>query len=146
MLSSTCKYGIRAIVYIAGNSRYGEMIGIKRVSENLNLPMPFLAKILQQLVKKKILISSKGPHGGFSIYQKPGEIYIIDVVKAIDGDDVFHRCVLRNDNCISIEKKGQKCILHDDYVKARDQIEKLFESKTVEDLVKTSRKSNNSLQ
>jgi len=141
MLSSTCKYGIRATVYIAGNSKYGEMIGIKKISEDLNLPMPFLAKILQQLVKKKILVSSKGPHGGFLMQRDPGDVHIIELVKAIDGDDVFHRCVLRNENCVNVLKSGKRCILHDDYVKARDSIEKLFESKTIENLVSTARES-----
>lgn len=141
MLSSTCKYGIRAIVYIAGNSSKGEMIGIKKISEDLKLPMPFLAKILQQMVKMKILSSSKGPHGGFSLARKPGEIYLIDVVKAIDGEDVFHRCVLHNESCITVEKSRTPCILHNDYVKARNKIKKLFETKTVQNLVITARNS-----
>ncbi|MBN2532718.1 MAG: Rrf2 family transcriptional regulator [Spirochaetales bacterium] len=130
------------MVYIAGNSRVGVNIGIKKISEDLDLPMPFLAKILQEMVKKKILHSSKGPHGGFTLAREPGEIFIIDVVKAIDGDDVFHRCVLHNYNCVSNDSSRTKCILHDDYVKPRREIEKLFESKTVQDLVTTARNSN----
>lgn len=141
MLSSTCKYGIRAIVYIAGNSKKDEMMGIKKISEDLNLPMPFLAKILQQMVKVKILNSSKGPHGGFSLARNSNEIYLIDVVKAIDGEDVFHRCVLYNENCASIEKTRTTCILHNDYVKARNMIENLFVSKTIQDLVKKAHSS-----
>ncbi|MDT8400489.1 MAG: Rrf2 family transcriptional regulator [Bacteroidales bacterium] len=142
MLSSTCKYGIRAVVYIAGNSKYGENIGIKKISDDLSLPMPFLAKILQQMVKKKILNSSKGLHGGFSLAREPQEIYIIEVVKAIDGDDVFHRCVLHNYNCVSNERSRTKCTLHDDYVKPRREIEKLFENKSVFELVTTARNFN----
>jgi len=142
MLSSTCKYGIRAVVYIAGNSKKGENIGIKRISAELSLPMPFLAKILQQMVKKKILNSSKGPNGGFSLARDPKEIHIIEMVKAIDGEDVFHRCVLHNHNCVSHESSQGACILHDDYVKARRKIEKLFENKTVQNLVTTARNPN----
>lgn len=141
MLSSTCKYGIRAIIYIAGNSKGGEKVGIKTISKDLELPMPFLAKILQQLVKKRILNSSKGPHGGFSLARDPREIYIIEVAKAIDGEDVFHRCVLHNENCISTERTRTQCTLHNDYVKARNKIEKLFETKTVQNLVSTVRNS-----
>ncbi|MEA1887337.1 MAG: Rrf2 family transcriptional regulator [Bacteroidota bacterium] len=141
MLSITSKYGIRATVYIAGKSKKGEKIGIKKISEDLDLPMPFLAKILQQLVKKKILVSSKGPHGGFCIAREPKDIYLIEVVKAIDGEDVFHRCVLYNENCASFEKNRTPCILHVDYVKARDKIEKLFKTKTVQNLVNVARKS-----
>lgn len=142
MLTSTCKYGIRAVVYIAGNSKKGEKIGIKKISADLGLPMPFLAKILQQITRKKILDSSKGPHGGFSLARDPRDIHIIEVVKAIDGEDVFHRCVLHNDNCVSYESSQGACILHNDYVKARRKIEKLFETKTVQNLVATARNSN----
>ncbi|MFO7754565.1 MAG: Rrf2 family transcriptional regulator [Bacteroidales bacterium] len=141
MLSRTCKYGIRAIVYIAGNSREGEKIGIKRISEDLDLPMPFLAKILQVLVRKKILNSSKGPHGGFGLARNPRDIYILEIAKAIDGDDVFNRCVLHNDTCVGVSNSGGYCTLHHDYVKARNRIEKLFSTKTVLNLVNTARNS-----
>jgi len=142
MLSSTCKYGLRAVVYIAGNSKKGEKIGIKKISGDLDLPMPFLAKILQQITKKNILVSSKGPHGGFSLARDPKDIHIIEVVKAIDGEDVFHRCVLHNHNCVSYENTQGACILHNDYVRARRKIEKLFENKTVHNLVTTARNPN----
>jgi Rrf2 family protein len=139
MLSNTSKYGIRAIVYIAGNSKKGEKIGIKKISHDLDLPMPFLAKILQQLVKKGILNSSKGPHGGFSLARNAREIFVAELAKAIDGDDVFHRCVLHDKNCISVDNSRKQCILHDDYVKARYKIEKMFEKKSVQNLVNSAR-------
>ena len=44
---------------------------LKQISSDLDLPTPFLAKILQQLAKQKILSSSKGPHGGFSLLKDP---------------------------------------------------------------------------
>lgn len=141
MLSSTCKYGIRAIVYIAGNSRKGEKIGIRRISEDLDLPMPFLAKILQVLVKRKILRSSKGPHGGFCLAREARDIHISEIARAIDGDDVFKRCVLHNNTCAGVNSTGGHCTLHHDYVKARNKIEKLFDTKTVLNLVNTARNS-----
>ncbi|MCD4676397.1 MAG: Rrf2 family transcriptional regulator [Desulfobacula sp.] len=141
MLSNTCKYGLRAVVYIAGKSRKEEKIGIKQISKDLDLPTPFLAKILQSLAKQKILNSSKGPHGGFSLTRDPKEIYLLDVVKAIDGEDVFSRCALHNSNCKSSEPEKSACVLHIDYVKARRRIEKLYESKTVQNLVSTAKNS-----
>lgn len=141
MLSNTCKYGLRAIVYIAGNSNDGNKIGIRKISEDLDLPMPFLAKILQSLAKKKILFSSKGPNGGFSLARPAREIYLLEVVKAIDGEDVFSRCVLHNDNCSSIDKEKATCALHGDYVKQRKRIEKLFQTKSVYSLVNTAKNS-----
>ena len=145
MLSNTCKYGIRAIVYIAGKSNNGEKIGLKRISKDLDLPMPFLAKILQSLARQKLLLSSKGPNGGFSLGRDPGEIHLLDVVKAIDGEDVFSRCVLHNDNCKSIDNNKTACTLHGDYVRSRQQIESLFKSKSVQNLVITAKNSNDIL-
>ena len=145
MLSNTCKYGLRAIVYIAGKSNNGVKIGIKQISKDLDLPMPFLAKILQSLAKQKILLSSKGPNGGFSLSRPPRDIFLIEVVKAIDGEDVFSRCVMHNDNCKSIDEGKVACALHGDYVKQRKRIEKLFESKSVYSLVSTAKNSDDIL-
>lgn len=128
-------------MYIAGNSSKEEKIGIKKISDALDLPMPFLAKILQVLVKKKIINSSKGPHGGFCLARDAREIYILEIAKAIDGDDVFNRCVLHNDTCVGVSRSGGHCTLHHDYVKARNKIEKLFNTKTVLTLVNTARNS-----
>lgn len=141
MLSNTCKYGLRAMVYIAGNSNNGEKIGIKKISSDLDLPMPFLAKILQSLAKQKLLLSSKGPNGGFSLSKSPKDIHLLEVVQAIDGEDVFSKCVLHADNCKSFDKNKSACALHGDYVKQRQKIEELFKSKTVYNLVSTARNS-----
>ena len=145
MLSNTCKYGLRAIVYIAGKSTNGKKIGIRQISSDLDLPMPFLAKILQSLAKKKILLSSKGPNGGFSLARNSNDIYLLEVVKAIDGEDVFSRCVMHNDNCKSIDQNKVACAMHNDYIKPRKNIEKIFESKTVYNLVNTARNSDDIL-
>jgi Rrf2 family transcriptional regulator, iron-sulfur cluster assembly transcription factor len=67
MLSNTCKYAVRALIYLAKFSKEGKMIGIKKISEDLKLSSPFLGKILQNLVKQKLLVSTKGPNGGFAL-------------------------------------------------------------------------------
>lgn len=61
MLSNTCKYALRALIYLANFSKENKMIGIKVISEDLKLSSPFLGKILQNLVKQKLLISTKVP-------------------------------------------------------------------------------------
>ena len=59
MLSNTCKYGIRAVIYIALSNTDKRRIGIKEISKELDIPTPFLGKILQTLVKDKLLVSTK---------------------------------------------------------------------------------------
>jgi len=90
MLSNTCKYAIRSLIYLANFSADDKKIGIKKISEDLNIPSPFLGKILQSLAREKILKSTKGPHGGFSLGRKPEEISLFDIVVQIDGADYFN--------------------------------------------------------
>ena len=55
MLSKSCVYALRAIVYVGHNSSENHKIGIKEIGEELDLPVHFLSKILQLLVKHNIL-------------------------------------------------------------------------------------------
>ena len=136
MLSNSCRYGIRAVIYLASQPLSSGKTGIKKISRDLNLPTPFLAKILQQLAKHKILSSSKGPHGGFSLLKDPRKITLLDIVNTIDGNDVFTNCVMHNGSCIGVKEDKKHCPLHEDYEKTRADIIKLFSNKTIYDLVK----------
>jgi Rrf2 family protein len=135
MLSSTCRYGIRAVIYIASKDQNKGMTGIKQISKDLGLPSPFLSKILQQLAKQKVLNSAKGPHGGFSLVKDPKKITLFDIIKAIDGDEIFTDCVMHNGSCETIERKKIPCTLHEDYGKVRGDMINLFQSRTIYDLV-----------
>jgi Rrf2 family iron-sulfur cluster assembly transcriptional regulator len=140
MLSSSSKYGIRAVTYIAINSKNNTKIGIKKISEDLNLPTPFLAKILQLLAKQKILSSSKGPHGGFSLLRDPKKITLLDIITTIDGNDTFDNCIIHNMPCKSVDEHKIKCPIHDDYSKVAHNLIKFFTQKTIYSLVKSSSK------
>jgi Rrf2 family protein len=135
MLSNSCRYGIRAVIYLASQPASNGKTGIKKISEDLNLPTPFLAKILQQLAKQKILSSSKGPHGGFSLLKDPRKITLLDIVRTIDGHDIFTSCIMHNGSCEGVEKDKVRCPLHDDYEKSRQAIIKLFSNRTIHELV-----------
>jgi Rrf2 family protein len=135
MISNSSRYGIRAVVYIAGKTRNKENLGIRQISGDLDLPMPFLAKILQTLARQKILLSYKGPHGGFALARDASDILLIDVVEAIDGRDVFSRCILHNENCKSADFRKSPCALHGDYVVLRQKIKTLFTERSILDLV-----------
>jgi Rrf2 family protein len=136
MLSNSCKYGIRAVVYLASRTQGGSKTGIKQISKDLNLPTPFMAKILQQLAKQKILDSSKGPHGGFSLLKDPKKITLLDIVRTIDGDEIFTNCIIHNETCKNLDEDKNSCILHDDYTALRTELVSLFGTRTVFDLVK----------
>lgn len=131
MLSNTCKYALRAVLYLSVNEQEGQKIGIKRISKDLDIPTPFLGKILQSLAKHKLLSSTKGPNGGFSLGRKPEDILLMDIVQIIDGMDTFHKCVIGVKYC---SEQINPCALHSRYAELGEEIRKIFEKETIEQL------------
>lgn len=141
MLSNSCRYGIRAVIYLARQPKNSGKTGIKQISSDLDLPTPFLAKILQELAKQKILLSSKGPHGGFSLLKDPRKITLLDIVKSIDGDEFFTGCVMHSGPCAGKKNNRKHCSLHEDYEKIRTELIELFSKKTIFELVQKTNSS-----
>ncbi len=136
MLSNTCKYAIRSVIYLAVNSEGDQKIGIKKISKDLKLPAPFLGKILQSLAKNKLLNSTKGPNGGFSIALKPEKISLYDIVKIVDGTEVFYECLIGMKVCKN-EKKGDKdCPFYEKSHDVRNNLVKIFKEQTIGDFAK----------
>ncbi|MBN1253016.1 MAG: Rrf2 family transcriptional regulator [Bacteroidales bacterium] len=131
MLSNTCKYAIRAVIYLAVNEKKGEKIGIKKISTDLEMPSPFLGKILQMLSKNKLLDSTKGPNGGFSLGKDANKISLLDIVAIIDGLDFFHDCLIGVKICDDDPKKMELCPFHVHLDTLRDELHKQFKSLTI---------------
>ncbi len=138
MLSNSCRYGIRAVIYLA--SRYPDKtnIGIKQISDDLDLPAPFLAKILQQLAKNRLISSTKGPNGGFSFLKKPESITLYDIIRIIDGEGIFKNCIIHDGYCSEVRKSKKSCPVHKDYSRMRAELTRLYKSKTIAELVSTA--------
>ena len=139
MLSNSSKYAIRAIVYLALND-HQEKIGIKQIANDLDIPSPFLGKILQSLVKHKLLASSKGPHGGFGLARSSKEITLRDIVEIIDGLDFFESCLIGLKSC-SDPDIHTHCPTHDKYGPIREQLGKLFQEETIGELAEKIREN-----
>jgi Rrf2 family protein len=129
------------MIYLANQPAGLGKTGIRQISKDLDLPTPFLAKILQQLAKQKILSSLKGPHGGFSLLKDPSTITLYDIIKIIDGDDIFTQCIIHDGSCTFVEKTNRPCPVHEDYSKVRSGLIKLFRTKKISDLVTEVKKS-----
>jgi Rrf2 family iron-sulfur cluster assembly transcriptional regulator len=131
MLSNTSKYAIRAMIYLALKTNGQQKIGIKKISADLNIPSPFLAKILQVLAKHKLLTSTKGPNGGFGLAKDSKRITLFEIITVIDGNDIFDKCLISMRSC---HEEDIPCPLHEGYKPIRDAILKLFKEKVISDL------------
>lgn len=136
MLSASCKYGIRAVIFIASRPDNKSNTGLKYIADELKIPGPYLAKILQILSRKKILHSAKGPHGGFYIVKPAGELTLMDIIEAIDGGEFFDRCYVTGEKCNFDKPDKGVCILHNELRNEKERLSEFFRSKTIEAIVK----------
>jgi len=131
MLSNACKYAIRSVLYLAINSSEKNKIGVKIIAEELETPQPFLAKLLQQLTRDRLVSSTKGPNGGFFLDADDKKNAIWDVVKSIDGTSKFDNCFLGLSKC----DDKNPCPVHFIVSPFKQKILESFKDKTIEEYI-----------
>jgi len=85
------RYALQALVRMPGDGTYRLA---RSLAAELDLPGPFLAKILQILAHADILESLRGPTGGFRLTRPPERITLREVVVAMEGPEPFEDCLL----------------------------------------------------
>lgn len=132
LLSKSAEYALRASIYIVAASQHGHKCGLKEIAEAIDSPVFFTAKILQELTRKKLISSFKGPNGGFYVDPLAPDISMRDLVEAIDGGDLFVSCGLGMKNC----SDSDPCPLHDQYKPIRNQIVAMLQQTTIQNLAR----------
>lgn len=129
--SRSAEYAIRAFVHLA-QVPDGKFAMVKNIAEQEDIPAHFLAKILQQLARKGLLRSSKGPTGGFALREKPGDVSLLRIVEDLDGLAPYQQCASGLSEC----SDEMLCPMHDSWVGLRGRIIDYLERNTIADLVK----------
>lgn len=129
MFSKTCEYAIKAMIFVAQKSTDESRIGIKEIAKGTDAPEHFVAKIMQDLSRRKLVHSVKGPNGGFYMDKNDLKTSIADIVKALDGDSIYIDCVLGLKVC----SEKCPCPVHFEYKEVKKNLIKMIESSTIED-------------
>jgi len=85
------RYALLALIRLPHDGTYRLS---RTLAAELDLPGPFLAKILQKLSHSGILESLRGPLGGFRLSRHPEDIPLRDIVLAMEGSEPFEACLL----------------------------------------------------
>ncbi|MBS1508536.1 MAG: Rrf2 family transcriptional regulator [Bacteroidetes bacterium] len=129
MLTVSCKAAVKAVIYLGSRLKPDDYAGIKDIAHYINENEHTVGKVLQKLVRANLINSSKGPYGGFFISAKQKNQYIIEVVAAIDGLDIFKQCGLGFPSC----NETRPCPFHEDFKKIREQFRGMCDENTIED-------------
>jgi len=129
MFSKACQYAIKSAIFLATRPPEKKRTRLCEISEAIGSPEAYTAKILQQLVRKEVLISLKGPNGGFELSKKPTAITLYEVVEAIDGNHLFVGCALGLKICSSVHP----CPVHNKFKAVRDHLTGILHTTTIVD-------------
>jgi Rrf2 family protein len=88
-ISRSTGYAILAAGYIAKHQKDGIILS-QSISKEYTIPLEYLLKILQQLVRANILRSKRGPRGGFVLARPTNRITMLEIIEAVDGPLVSH--------------------------------------------------------
>jgi Rrf2 family iron-sulfur cluster assembly transcriptional regulator len=135
MLSTTCKYAVRSIIFIGLRGSEEKRVNARIIAGELGIPMQFLSKILQIFVRKELLRSFKGPTGGFYLARNANDITLLEIIEIIDGSGVFETCLIGNRSCKASADKKERCPVHDKYSKIRKEVVDYFSSETIGNII-----------
>ena len=126
--SKTTEYSLRILSYMANGS--SNLYNASELNEKLSIPLRYMRKQLTQLVKKGLLKSIQGKHGGYMIAKSSNEITLWDIVTATEDLQQTHECIFGFEDCVF----GKSCSLHSKWNKVQDVYEAMLKSTTLEEL------------
>ena len=83
-ISTTAHHGLIAAGCIAKHADEGFVLA-SRISKEYDMPLEYLFKILQQMVRMNVLVSKRGRKGGFALARPAKEITLLEIIEAAGG-------------------------------------------------------------
>ena len=114
-LTKTTSYSLKILSFLADS--HEETSSASHLHDVLNIPYSYLRQLMQMLSEKGFITGEKGRNGGFKLSRNPGEIFLIEIVEAIEGTESLSRCMMGVADC-SMETK---CALHEPWIKIKNE-------------------------
>lgn len=128
-ISRSTGYALLSVGYIALHKDQ-QVILSQDISEQYNIPLEYLLKILQQLVRANVLRSKRGPRGGFSLAKPPNKITMLQIIEAVDGPMVSYLDLAEQTRRAKFSVRAEKI-----YEKAITQARSVFDKATLSNLL-----------
>jgi len=134
IFSKSFGYTIRGILFISFMQKQKQFVQVEEIASALSVPRHFMGKILKKLAKEKILSSSKGPAGGFTVNENTLQVKLLDIVKLTDGSLSLGNCVLRLQQCSA----AKPCPMHHKIEDLRKGLGAVLSETSIADLLNTN--------
>lgn len=130
MISKTAEYALRAVLFLARRPD-DRLVRATDVAEGLGVPANYLSKILHTLARDGILVSERGPNGGFGLAVPAQGIPLSRVVELFDDLGPRQECLLGRPRC----RDDDPCVAHTRWKETFDRVTEFFRETMVADLL-----------
>lgn len=103
---------------------------VSEIAAAVGVPRNYLSKVLHQLVRAGVLVSERGPRGGFALARAAETIRLAEIVAAVEARPSDPRCLLGRPEC----NDADPCAAHARWRRLSDQIASFLEDTTLADL------------
>lgn len=115
MLSTTTIHAVRALVAL-GDLPPGRYESAVTLAERIDAPRNYLGKILHAVAESGVVVSRKGPGGGWALGRPADEVVLAEVVEALEGLRAWRGCFLERCAC----PDADPCPVHARWAPVRD--------------------------
>lgn len=127
-LSKKADYALMAMKHLAAKQE--QACSAREIAESYEIPLELLAKVLQRLVRARLLVSVQGTRGGYRLSRAANAIPVADVIQAVDGPLTVTACSDDDQDC----EQYSKCSIRDPLWKIRGRIVDALTAVSVADL------------
>ena len=128
-LSKKADYALMALRHLAMRTDAGSA-SAREIAEQYDIPVELLAKVLQRLARKGLLVSHQGTRGGYVLSRPAALISVADVIQAIDGPVAVTACASESEAC----EQYEKCGIRDPLWRIKDRILAALATCTIREL------------
>jgi len=129
-ISREADYAVRLVVHLAASAP--DRLQAKTLAEAERVPESFLFKILQLLMRYRLVRSHRGMHGGYQLAVDPAKLTLYRLLELVEGPIGLNVCVLSGVGC----ELSARCAVHDVWVTAQAQFRQTLESATIAELAR----------
>ena len=134
-LTNKGRYAVMAMADLASNANKGP-ISLSEISIRQNISLPYLEQIFLKLKNNKLVRSSRGANGGYTLDKPASEIRLSNIIYAVAEEVKTLNC--KKNSKRGCNNKSTKCITHNLWDQLDQHINGFFEKVKLQDLTRTN--------
>ena len=133
--SKSFGYAVRGVLYIAMMQDEKRYVQVEEIATRLSVPRHFMGKILKKLAKRNVLLSVKGPSGGFTVNEVTLQLSLLNLIDITDSLNFFKTCVLNLKECSA----ENPCPMHYQIEPVNRELMTILSNTTIADLLNNNK-------